>query len=119
MAKTWILDTETKGTGANVVPLKEGPRTAQPSRDLYVPRKRAPRPEPPAEPKPARQYKIVEVVSGRVLAEDAGARAALDVLEGVRSIVDVHVSVWQPSRERWRMLSLDELRALWGFRSRG
>ena len=118
MAKTWILDTETKGTGARVVPLER--RDGEPARkrdELYVPRKRAPRPEPPAAPKPARRFKVVEVVSGRVLAEDVETRGAVEVLSDVRSIVDVHVSVWQPERERWRMLGLDELRALWDFRS--
>ncbi|MDX6689138.1 MAG: hypothetical protein QOG15_595 [Solirubrobacteraceae bacterium] len=119
MAKTWILDTETKGTGANVVPLKQRPATAKPSRELFVPRRPAPRPEGPAEPRPARRYKVVDVVSGRVLAEDVETRVTVEVLAGVRSIVDVHVSVWQPERERWRMLSLDELRALWAFRARG
>ena len=36
MGKVWVLDTETKGTGANMVPLekvqKEAPRPSKPSR---------------------------------------------------------------------------------------
>jgi hypothetical protein len=38
MAKVWVLDTETKGTGANVVPLEKVQR----------------RPEPPSSPAPKR-----------------------------------------------------------------
>ena len=47
MAKTWVLDTETKGTGANMVPLEKVPakpdaRPRRPSRPASAtPRKRA------------------------------------------------------------------------------
>jgi hypothetical protein len=43
MAKTWVLDTETKGTGANVVPLEKVQR-----RPEDAPARRAPRPKAPA-----------------------------------------------------------------------
>ena len=60
MGKVWVLDTETKGTGANVVPLekvlqrpdpeeKPAPRPSRPTRTQSDPRPRAPRapkPEP-------------------------------------------------------------------------
>jgi hypothetical protein len=39
MAKTWVLDTETKGTGANMVPLERVQK--KPERDGDPPRKRA------------------------------------------------------------------------------
>jgi len=42
--KTWVLDTETKGTGANMVPLEKVLETAEPT----PPRRRPP---PPAEPR--------------------------------------------------------------------
>lgn len=117
MAKTWILDTETKGTGANVVPLEKLEAKPERSQDvLYVPRKRGPRPAKPPEPKPARTFKVVDVVSRRVLAEGVDALQTVRVLEDVRSIVDVNVYVWQPIREKWRMLGLDERRQLWDFR---
>ena len=51
--RTWVLDTETKGTGAQMVPLEkvlEDPSAR--SAPLFVPRKRRPKPEPPPEPKP-------------------------------------------------------------------
>jgi hypothetical protein len=42
MAKTWVLDTETKGTGANVVPLDKVQK--KPQQDPAPPHKRAARP---------------------------------------------------------------------------
>jgi hypothetical protein len=115
--KTWVLDTETKGTAANVVPLDRRRGRAAPARDaLFVPPKRKPRPPAPDEPKAPRRFKVVDVVSGRVLATDVDARGTVDVLSGVRSIVDVHVHVWEPARDAWRMLRLDELRLLWDRR---
>ena len=52
MAKTWVLDTETKGTGANVVPLEKVQR-----RPEEAPERRAPRPKrsaPSEAPRPHR-----------------------------------------------------------------
>jgi hypothetical protein len=31
-------------------------------------------------------------------------------------MVDVHMFVWAPKAERWRLLTLGEQRTLWGFR---
>jgi hypothetical protein len=108
----WVLETQTKGTGANVVPLE---RTRK--RSDAVPgfgfRKPAPRaPEVPAPREPYR-FKLTDVMTQQVLAEDVDARAAVQLLEGVRSIVDVIVYVWEPQREGWRMLSFGETQALW------
>ncbi len=36
MGKTWILDTETKGTGAHVVPLEKALKKPSPEQDLMV-----------------------------------------------------------------------------------
>jgi hypothetical protein len=119
MAKIWVLDTETKGTGAQVVPLEKVLRKPAPSDEpFFVPHKPAPRPpEEPAPRQPSR-FKIVDVVSRQVLAEDADARAAIDVLEDVRSIVDVHVSIWDEDAKRWRLLPHGDMQLLWGFRGR-
>lgn len=117
VAKTWILDTETKGTGAHIAPLKEGgPR---PERELStVTFDRPPRlvaePEPPA----ARAFKVVDVMSARVLAESADTRETLDLLAGMKSVVDARIYVWAPGTERWRLLSIAEQRALWQLRGR-
>jgi hypothetical protein len=118
-SKVWILDTETKGTGANVVPLEKIQRrpAAEPERP-YVPLK--PRPKPPPEPAPSEphRFKVVDLMTREVLAEGVDARATVDVLAGVRSIVDVNVYVWRPDRQDWRLLPLEDKRALWEFRSR-
>ena len=49
MGKTWVLDTETKGTGANMVPLEKTLAEPAPKR------RRARRPLPPAEARPTRK----------------------------------------------------------------
>jgi hypothetical protein len=119
MAKTWVLDTETKGTGAQVVPLEKVLRRGGPEPKLNlvelnraVPPKPAPEPQAP----PPRRFKVVDIMTRETLAEHADARATVDLLGRVRSIVDVHIYVWNPGRQSWRMLTLDERRALWDFR---
>ncbi|HEY1775659.1 MAG TPA: hypothetical protein VGG41_05800 [Solirubrobacteraceae bacterium] len=117
MAKVWVLDTSTKGTGATMVPLesvlrKPGGR----SEPIYVPPPRAPKAPAPAEARPKRLFKVIDVRSRQVLAEGATARATIELLGGVRSIVDVNVYVWMPSKGRWRLLSFDEQRLLWSRR---
>jgi hypothetical protein len=116
--KAWVLDTGTKGTGASIVPLDKpaaGPagKAALP----YVPPKRAARPPKPPEPRKPRKLKVVDVVTGEVLIEDADVRATLDVLGDVRSVVDVKISVWRPEKGSWRLLTLAEQKALWARRA--
>ena len=119
MGKVWILDTETKGTGANMVPLDRVVR--KPGSDAVegfaLP---ALKPAAPASaaPRAPRQFKVVDVLTREVLAEGTSARDTIQLLEQVRSIVDVTLWVWQPETERWRMLSLEEARALWDYRGR-
>jgi hypothetical protein len=113
--KVWVLETQTKGTGANMVPLE---RTLK--RPDAVPGFgfRKPEPRAPAEPAPHEPYrfKVTDVMTRAVLGEDLDARGAVELLAGVRSIVDVIVYVWEPEAERWRMLSFGETRALWEHR---
>lgn len=114
MGRIWVLDTETKGTGAEMVPLDKVERKPAPSAEpFWVPPERAAREPKPAEPRAPRRFRIVDVLSRQVLADDAGAREALNVLNGVHSIVDVQAYVWQADAEKWRLLTLDELRTLW------
>jgi hypothetical protein len=120
MAKTWVLETHTKGTGANIVPLEEGaaPVPPEPSErePLYVPRKPAPRPAPePARKAPSR-FKVVEVTTGRVLAEDAGVRATVELLREVPSITDVAIWIWSERHGRYVLLTHREQRRLWELR---
>lgn len=119
MGKVWVLDTETKGTGANMVPLdrvlrQPGSGAVEGFR-LPVLKPQAPAPAPPRVP---HRFKVVDVVTREVLAEGTDARATVERLEQVRSIVDVTIWVWQPDHERWRMLSLEEARGLWAYRGR-
>ena len=118
MGKVWVLDTETKGTGANMVPLdrvrKKGSNSVP---GFKLPELKPPTTEVPG-PKAPRRFKVVDVLTREVLAEDTDARSTVEVLEQLRSIVDVTIWVWQPETERWRMLSLEESRALWEYRGR-
>jgi hypothetical protein len=119
VAKTWVLDTETKGTGAHVVPYAETLQSGRLERELAVVRLGGAPPPPPA-PAPAQplRFKVVSVMSSQVLAESAGAREAVQALEGLRSVLDARIFVWAPERHRWRLLSLAESKALWSFRGR-
>ena len=119
MPRTWILDTETKGTGAQMVPLDKVVKTpGEPSgKPLFVPRKHRPKPAPEPAPRPRRRFKVVDITSREILAEGADTRATLALLGGIRSSVDVNVSVWEPATERWRLLTLRERQLLWERRA--
>jgi hypothetical protein len=115
--KAWVLETATKGTGANMVPLERVLK--QPSSDpapLYVPPKRQPPAAPAPETAQPRRFKVLDVLTRQLLGEDVSARETVDLLRGVRSVLDVHVYVWEPKRERWRMLTLDEQGTMWELR---
>ncbi len=120
MGKVWVLDTETKGTGATMVPLERVLRrpTAEPPL-ATVQFDRPPRPRPGgAAPHAGRRFRVVDVRSRRVLGDDLDARATLGLLENVAHVVDVHVHVWQPESERWRLLTHGEQQTLWRLRDR-
>jgi len=95
MAKTWVLDTETKGTGANVVPLEKVLRRPEEAPERSAPRPkrpapsgktapgRRPRPATKAEPErsatalpPGHVRKNATGELGKVLAVDARAGTA-------------------------------------------
>lgn len=92
MAKTWVLDTETKGTGANMVPLDQAEKPADPRplrRSGAAPGSGAPAARPKAKPKaaeagrkvstplpPGHVRKIATGELGRVKAVDAKAGTA-------------------------------------------
>jgi hypothetical protein len=98
MGKVWVLDTETKGTGANMVPLERAlKKPAASAEPLFVPRK--PRPRPPEMPKPRapHRFRVVDVMTRQVLVDGAPAREAIDALAGFRSTVDFSVYVWTPT----------------------
>jgi hypothetical protein len=119
LGKVWVLDTETKGTGANMVPLERVLRQPgsepEPVRVLRPPKPPAPK---PPEPRSPRKFKVVDIMTREVLAEGADTRTTVKLLEDVRSIVDVTIWVWQADADRWRMLTLEEARSLWEYRGR-
>jgi hypothetical protein len=111
MGNTWVLHTETKGTGATMVPLERVTKRREPE-PLSVPRKPTPRAPEPPKPRAPRRFRIVDVMSRQSLLDDASAAETVAALRGVRSTVDVNVYVWQDERERWRLLTFPEQRAL-------
>jgi hypothetical protein len=111
--KTWILDTETKGTGAQMVPLESTLAQPKAKEHLLPLQIRRPKREPEPQPRAPRRFKVVDITSRRVLAEDADLRTTLGVLGEQRSSVDVNVYVWEPEPERWRLLTLGERKLLW------
>jgi hypothetical protein len=119
MAKTWVLDTETKGTGAEMVPIEKTRAPARRERDLaLVDLGRAPRHQDEAPTREPARFKVVDVMSARTLAEDVGVREALGALEGMRSVLDARIFIFSPERGRWRLLPLPEARRLWELRGR-
>ena len=126
MGRVWVLDTETKGTGAEMVPLdkvqeerrRSGERRKSTSfgdRPWRRMRKREPAPEPPP-PRRPRRFKVVDVMTRRTLAEGVGTRETLEALRGAGTVVDVRVYVWDQRAGNWRALSFGEQKLLWEHR---
>src|SRR4051812_4945291 len=119
MAKTWVLETHTKGTRANIVRLDEQdqpapkPKPAREREHVFVHPPTKPRAPKPPVPRPPRQFRVVDVQTREVLAEDASIREALAALREVHSIVDVAVSVRRGGEGRYRLLTRGEQQALW------
>ena len=117
MSKTWVLDTETKGTGANMVPLEKTLQPERIERDLaLVELDRPARPREEPEPLAPLAFKVVDVMSARLLAEGIGARETVELLEGMTSALDARIYVRTGETGRWRLLTLEEGKVLWGFR---
>ena len=111
----WVLETQTKGTGANVVPLGRVLKRSEPVPGFNI-RKPEPREPAPAAPREPYRFRIADVMTRQVVADDVDAREAVAALADVRSIVDVIVYVWDPEADHWRMLSFGETQALWEHR---
>jgi hypothetical protein len=113
MGRTWILHTETKGTGAQMVPLDAVTERRRATEPVFVPRGPAQPPEPEQpKPRPTHRFRIVDVMTRQALVDDGSAREAIGVLGDVRSLVDVNVYVWSEEDERWRLLTFAEQRAM-------
>ena len=96
-----------------MVPLEQVTKRRPATEPVFVPRKvdKAPVQEEP-KPRAPRRFRIVDVMTRQVLADDVATRAAVDVLRDVRSVVDVNVYVWQDAPGRWSLLSLGEQRTM-------
>jgi len=126
MGKIWVLDTETKGTGAEMVTLERAleRKRSSPKRERLrvVRRRRAPEPEPAQSrdevgvPREPSKFKVVSALSGQVLAEGTEVRETVEALAGLRAMVDARVYVWEAGG--WRPLTLREQRLVWGLRDR-
>jgi hypothetical protein len=118
VGKVWVLDTETKGTGAEMVPLEKVLRRPgdEPERRRARPvPKPAPR-EKAAEPAPPRRFRVIDSLSRELLADDADSAATIELLRGVQQPVDVSIYVWEPHAEDWRLLTRRERSLLWDRR---
>lgn len=113
MGKIWILDHETKGTGANMVPLERATKRSSDRRPLYVPPEAPPPVQEPPVPRAPQRFRIVDLMTRETLADDVGAREAVEALKPVRSIVDVNIYVWRDPPGRWQPLPFSDRRALW------
>jgi hypothetical protein len=120
VAKVWVLDTETKGTGAQMVPLEKALKrpAGDPERRRARPVPRPARRERPPEPTPPRRFRVIDARSRQPLAEDANAPDTIEVLRAVEQPVDVSVYVWEPKPETWRLLTSREKSLLWELRRR-
>src|ERR1700753_143336 len=101
MAKKWVLDTETKGTGAHIAPLAPE-RVHERERDLDLVTFERPLPAA-AEPAPREplKLKVVDVLGARVLGEDVDVRETIRLLEGMRSALDARIYVRERDTGRW------------------
>jgi hypothetical protein len=118
MAKTWKLETDTKGTGARVVPLGEEKGREREPAEVWVPVKPRERPPEPPKSRPPRRFKVVDVMTRRVLADGADTRTTVELLAGVRSLVDVSIYVWEEKAGKWQQLTQREAHMLWALRGR-
>ena len=113
MAKKWILHTETKGTGAQMVPLESITERSNAAQPVFVPREPPRRAEPEPKPREPRRFRVLDVMTREPLIDGGSTRETVDALRGVRSMVDVNVYLWHEKEDSWRLLSLAEQRAIW------
>jgi hypothetical protein len=120
VGKVWVLDSETKGTGAQMVPLEKALKrpAAEPERRRARPVPRPARREKPPASGPPRRFRVIDARSRQMLADDANAPRTLELLRGVEQPVDVSVYVWEPKPATWRLLTSREKSLLWELRRR-
>ena len=79
MAKTWVLDTDTKGTGARMVPLEDilekpqpKPAPAAPARTAPAPGSPRPKPRPKKRPGAGGETRLTQLPPGHVRKKSTG-----------------------------------------------
>src|SRR5438270_6086664 len=82
MGSVWVLHTETKGTGATMVPLDSVTKRSRTPERVSVPRKPRRRQPPEPEPSAPRSFRIVDVMSREALADDVSGPEAIEALSG-------------------------------------
>ena len=95
---------------------RSSPRGQREPETVFVHPPTKPKPPKPPAPRVPRRFKVVDVTTREVLAEDASARAALSALRDVHSVTDVAVSLWSDKHGRYRLLTHGEQKALWDMR---
>jgi hypothetical protein len=118
--KVWVLDTETKGTGAHIAPLKQSgaSRKSEPALELVELRRPSREPSTAAADPPSMRFRVRDVMSSRTIADEVDAAEAVAALGQLRSIVDAEVFVRSAPSGRWRLLGLEDRRRLWELRDR-
>jgi hypothetical protein len=82
MAKVWVLDTETKGTGANVVPLEKVLKKPEAAEPVAPPSPAAPpRPRPQRQPPPEPVKTASPLPAGHVRKKATGEIGKVQALD--------------------------------------
>ena len=91
MAKTWVLDTETKGTGANVVPLEKVLRRPE-EKPAARPKRPAPagKPAPRRQPRPAPERSATALPPGHVRKNSTGELGKVLAVDAKAGTATVH-----------------------------
>jgi hypothetical protein len=92
---------------------KPGP---EPERISVLRRRSKPRQAPPPEPRQPAKFRVIDVMTQEVLAEGADTPSTVELLNGIRSVVDVRIYTWDEQAEKWRLLPHGDQKLLWSFR---
>jgi hypothetical protein len=131
VGRVWVLDTDAKGTGAEMVPLdtllerKRSTTKADP--DAPKRRKRSTRRRGDAHraggedagvaeaPRRRHEFRLVNALSGRLIGDGVDLRATCELLGAARSVADVRVYARAQPEKPWRALTLREQQSLRGL----
>src|SRR4051794_5464340 len=101
-----------------MVPLDKKIDVERTSGGLTVVQQRPKKPPPAPAPRGPRKFKVVDVMTREALVDGADAPPPVELLGGVRRVVDVSVFVGEEKARRWQQLTQRETQMLWGLRGR-